>query len=367
MTHKDIQSQTEKNSSPDKLENGCARSETPAQESAPFYLAEGPLPAPIWMHWPMADLYEERGEFETIASDAINPYCERDILIWCLSTLGASPTARMMLKEAMAVGWEMGLADLRGHDFHLDVPDKIIMLDNNGLLPTALGNSEYFRNILLVSMVRALRDMWQEKRHGGFEKYDLEAILMLERARAADCDALSVLVAWEMRSEGYAQLWRHIIGTQEGDMALSFSQYLEKDPSSLFSGKALAAAFRQWYQSEERVNACDHETLEYLDSLVLAYGGDNPFGDMELTPVGLELISCLPDKTAYLQRQGREILSDPLYAGLRDAINQSHFMHIMRDLKLTYVHGIGFRDPGLAEKIFPGGAFTIEATIPYKG
>lgn len=325
----------------------------------PFSLFSG-LQNPIWDFWPVADLYVEPVAADNLENAKIPVYCERDVLAWCIAVLSTSPTARLMIKEAMNLGWQMGLADLKGHDFHLDVPEKIIMIDNNGLLPEALGNSEYFRNIILISMVRALRDAWHEKRHGGFEKYDAEAILMLERARAADCDVMSVLCAWELRSDGHSKLWRHLIGTDEGDMALAFSNYLEKDPSSLFTGKALAATFRQWYQGVERINASDHETLEYLDTLILSSNGENPFGKTELTPVGIELISCLPDKSAYLQRQGREILSDPLYAGLSDPINQSHFMHMMYDLQVTYVQGVPFRDTGLAEKIFPNGLFTPE-------
>jgi hypothetical protein len=325
----------------------------------PFCLFSG-AQVPVWDCWPIADLYIEPVAADNLENAKIPVYCNRDVLAWCIAVLSTSPTARLMIKEAMNLGWQMGLEDLRGHDFHLDVPEKIIMIDNNGLIPSALGNSEYFRNIILISMIRALRDVWHEKRYGGFEKYGAEAILMLERARAADCDVLSVLCAWELRSDGHSRLWRHLIGTDEGDLALSFSTYLEKDPSSLFTGKALAATFRQWYHNEERSNACDHETLEYLDTLILSSNGENPFGNTELTPVGLELISCLPDKTAYLQRQGREILSDPLYAGLSDPINQSHFMHMMYDLQVTYVQGVPFRDPGLADKIFPGGQFTPE-------
>jgi hypothetical protein len=49
-----------------------------------------------------------------------------------------------------------------------------------------------------------LRDIWQEKRHGGFdEKYRTEFVLTMERIRSADCDVLSILVAWELRSGAY--------------------------------------------------------------------------------------------------------------------------------------------------------------------
>jgi len=333
--------------------------------SDPFTLFEAAKKA-IWDSWPVADLYAEPLMIEDYTEEKIAAACDREVLSWCVAILSLSPSARLMLKEAINLEWNLGLEDLKSHDFHLDVPEKTVMIDNNGMLPTALANSQYFRNTILISMIRALRDVWQEKRHGGFEKYGAEEILMLERVRAADCDVVTVMIAWELRSEGYPQLWRYLIGSEEGDMALCFSNYLERDPSSLFTGKALAATFKQWYANEERVNACDHETLEYLDVIIMSSEDDQPFNNTELTPVGLELISCLPDKTAYLQRRGREILSDPFYAGLKDPINQSHFMHMMYDLQVNYVQGVPFRDPYLAERIFPNGELTQEEDVPCK-
>lgn len=292
-------------------------------------------------------------------NDVLDNY--KTILSHCVGTLLASPTARLLVKEAAKEGWMISISDREGYDFHLDVAERQIVLDDNGLSALALGRSEYFRNVLTVSLVRALRDVWQEKRHGGFdEKYAPENILKLERVRAADCDVMAVLVAWEMRGEGQGDLWRHMIGSEEGDLAMAFSGHLERNPASNFSGAALQAAFNQWYRNEERVNACDHEALEYMDSLVRENPGHNPFGNEKLTPVGLEVLSCMPDKTAYLQGHGREILGSPFYAGLNDHINQAHLTQIMYDMNVVRVQGIPFRDAYLAEKIFPNGQFTAD-------
>ena len=285
----------------------------------------------------------------------------KNILNTCLSTLLTSPAARLLIKEAAAEGWMISISDREGYDFHLDVAERQIILDDNGLSAVALGRSEYFRNVLMVSLVRALRDVWQEKRHGGFdETYAPEDILMLERVRAADCDVMSVLVAWELRGESQGELWRHMIGSEDGDLAMAFSGHLERNPTSNFSGDALCASFDQWYQSKERVDRCDHESLEYMDSLVRECTNTNPFGHKRLTPIGLETLSCLPDKTAYLQGRGADILSAPFYAGLNEHINQTHLTQILYDIKVIRVQGVPFRDTGLAAKIFPNGEFTRE-------
>lgn len=303
--------------------------------------------------WSIAQIFQDV-ETTPEASSELNDH--KDVLHKSFTTLMASPSALMLMKEAAAQGWQVSIGDLGESDFHLDVPAKVLTLHDQDLQPQALGHSGYFFNTLCVSLIRALRDIWQETRHGGFdEDYGPEYILMLERVRAADCDVLSILVGWELRSEGHTGLWRHIIGSEEGDMAMTFSAYLEKDPSSLFNGKALAATFKQWYQDETRVNSCDHETLEYMDDVLRDYPIGNPFGSRKPTRIGVEILSCLPDRTAYLRDMGEEILRSPLYSGLNDEINQGHLMQIMHDMKVTYVQGVPFRDTMLAERIFPDG------------
>ena len=293
------------------------------------------------------------------SSSLTNKY---EILSWLADQLSASPAGRRMLNEAKSEGWSLAIEPLDGQDFHIDVPERLVILDDQGLTIEALGKSEYFKNALMVSFIRALRDVWQEKRHGAFEaEHGPEQVLMLERVRAADLDVLAVLVGWELRGEGKGSLWRHLIGAQEGDIAMRFSGYLERDPSAMFNGKALAAAFTQWFRDETRVNSCDHETLNYLDT-VIEYSEEEYILATKnaLGTIGVEMLSCLPDKTAYLQGMGREILSNPLYAGLCDEINQAHFSQIMYDLKVVRVQDVPFRDAYLADLIFPNGEFTPE-------
>ena len=98
---------------------------------------------------------------------------------------------------------------------------------------------------------------------------------------------------------------------------------------------------------------CDHNTLEYIDMVMFESEEQNPFGDKYPERLDVEILSCLPDKTAYLQGQGHNILRDPRYSGLSDPINQTHLFHIMRDLETIVVGGVAFRDADLAAKMFP--------------
>lgn len=281
-------------------------------------------------------------------------YDYKDILSWCVGILERSPCARLMLKESIDKGWKITLEDLQGGDYYIDVGQKLLILDNNALDATALGRSNYFKNTTLIIMIKALRDIWQENRHGGFDElYSPEHILLMERVRAADLDVISILVAWELRSEEFSEIWRHIIGSETGDMAMAFSGYIERDPSAQFNGQGLLFAFKQWFRCTKRINACDHDILEYLDDILMASDIANPFGRKRPAKMNVEILSCLPDKTAYLQNIGAEILSDPAYSSVDSEINQTHLFHIMYDLEAFIVENVPFRDKNLAKKIFP--------------
>ncbi len=315
-------------------------SECLSEISAEFYLAE------LCNDSVKPEFFETADEYEL--------YDYRDIFGWCASMLECSPTARLMLKEASQNDWKITTEDLNGSDYCIDVEKKLLILDNNALVPTALARSGYFRNLALLTMIKALRDVWQEKRYGGFDElYAPEHIMLMERVRAADLDVLSITVAWELRSEEYGDLWRHVIGSEVGDIAMTFSGHLERDPSAQFNGQGLVAAFKQWFRDEDRLNTCDRDTLDYMDEVLFEHNTANPFGQKKPSKMAVEMLSCLPDKTAYLQGQGMEILNNPLYASVDNEINQTHLFHIMHDLKATIVEDVPFRSAELARKMFP--------------
>jgi len=278
---------------------------------------------------------------------------EKAVIAWSLNILSRSETARAMITEAAKQGWKIGLDHLEAHDFHLDVPEKTLYVNNNAMRAAAIARSNYFINATMIAIVRGLRDIWQEKRHGGFEEnYGPQDILLLERIRAADLDVLVTLVCWDLKFKDYPELWRYLLSSREGDIAMTFNKVLERQSMMELGADAKIAAFRQWFENEERVNNCDHETLDYLDNI--AESGEG-FGERRPTEIGLEILSCLPDRTAYLKGWGYEIMIDPHYSGMKDEINQSHLMQIVTDLHVTYAGGVPFRDQYLARMMFPEG------------
>lgn len=275
-----------------------------------------------------------------------------DVLSWATAMLSESPLALAHLKAAQDAGWAICLNDLGTDGFHLDVQNKIIELDHYGLEAASLGRSAFFRNSIICVLAKAFRDIWHEEKWGSFEgNYKPEAVVMLERARAADADSVAIVIGWELRQAGYTDVWRHILGSEESDMAQVLTNILERYPTAIYSGIALAHVFRQWYVDVSRVDALDHSTLEHMDYTLR--GNDmreEKFGNKNAESHDFEILSTLPDGTVYLKELGETVSRDPFFSGLNDAINQAHLFQIVYDSKVTYVSGIPFRDAALARK-----------------
>lgn len=277
-----------------------------------------------------------------------------------VARLKTSALGAWLLENASNRGWSLSIADRGEYDFHLDIGQKHITLDNQGLCAESLARSDYFKNMLMVSLIRALRDIWHEERQVPFdERFNPQDIVLMERIRAADCDATTVTIAWELREAGHGDLWRHFLGSEEGDLAMAFSNTIEKlAGDEVKTYKAMRETFKQWFVSDERVNNCDHETLEYMDGVIAQHGLSNPFGNDTLESWDVEALGCLPAKMSYLQGMALELCSGAVYIDMRDEINGLHFSQIVYDCQVVKVQDVPFRCSVLAEKIFPNGQFT---------
>lgn len=274
---------------------------------------------------------------------------EHDVLAWALAYLSDSPTAYALIKHIEGTGWRFALSDLGTGGFHINQSDNIVELDHYGFDPIALGQSNHFKMSLLYILSKALREIWHENHLGDKARhYNPESVLMLERVRAADSDAVSILIGWELRGAGKNGLWRYILSSEESDMAQVLTNLLDRYPSSLYNGMAMAHIFRQWYADEARIDAQDHMILEYFDEAVLE--DSLIFGSNKLSAKEVEALSVLPDGVCYLKDLGQTVSSDPFFAGLSDPVNQAHLFQIIYDNEVTLVKGIPFRDTSLAKK-----------------
>lgn len=282
------------------------------------------------------------GEWQSLLSDI-------------LSELQDSPLAASLIRRAVRKGWALGIASGEDDYFYcLDLETKTVWLDHGGFSAQAIRRTPHCREALIGSLVRGLRDIGHETRLGAYQQaMRPDAVLMMERARSADIETICILAAWEMRGAGHAGLWRHLLGSEDGDLALTFGYMLEKNPKSLYDGKALAETCLRWYADHTRINACDHDTLEILDAMVENRDPEEGWGKLSFTAEDARDLSILPDGLAYLKDEAKTLVGAPEYQHIPDAINEAHLFQIAHDLSACRVAGVPFRTAGLARKIFP--------------
>ena len=299
--------------------------------------------------FPLSDLQDPE-------TDLSNTFFESsaDLLGWLSANIEKSPLARALLTEAARQGWSVKCNALTDGGYFLNDAEKLLILDHGGLSVNAIGKASHLRCAMLSSFIKGLREIWQETRlPDGASHYKPEDVLMAERIRAADVDLIAVQCAWELRADGQTDLWRFLLGGDDGDLALVFACAIEKNPASLYDGKALSHGFTQWFEDALRVESAEHGALELLDGALAESDNAAVLGEKRLNAKDIETISALPSGPAYLKGRGEEILKGPAYAGLNDPINQAHLFQIVYDSKVCMAGGVPFRDASLARKLFP--------------
>lgn len=285
---------------------------------------------------------------------------DADVIQWLCAIVSESPTGRMLLREAQNEGWSASLEDLSQTGYVIYEEARKLVLDHSGFSAHALGRSAHFRNFLLTSFIKALRQIWHDNKNLASETtYCPDASMLLERARAADCEVIAILVGWELRAAGHNDIWRYILGSEEGDMAMIFTRALEKDPAGYYDGSVFTRTFCQWYNDEGRIAASDHACLERLDKYLKSFQGADAFGKAPLKAKDIEKLSHLPDGRNYLSGMGKNIATDPYFVSINDPVNESHLFQIVYDSKAYIVEGVPFRDPLLARLIFPNGLVNV--------
>ena len=303
------------------------------------------------------DLDIPHGAFliEAWANEKVQDYSyEYTIFEEIFSLLWESPTARSLINFAAAKKWMVTVQPLEDAAYDLDDENGLLILNNYNLKLPTFEKPGYFRHALILSLIKGLRDIWHIECRQPYETgLSIESVLLLERVRAADCDVISLLTAWELRGDGTPEIWRHLLGAPEGDMAMRFTRALERQPGKHFDGSALIEAFHGWFENETRVAACDHQTLDVIDAHLEDAREANLYGTKLPDQTFIESLSRLPNKQYYLEGYGFGIMKDPHFCGLNDDVNQAYFLQIKREMETTTIGAVAFRDAELAARIFP--------------
>jgi len=152
----------------------------------------------------------------------------------------------------------------------------------------------------LAAFTANLRRAWQHNLGCGADRnLAPEHFLMQHRCEEADTQAALHHVAWELKVAGAQFLWRHLSSGSNGDIAVVYARAAEEDAQASHDGRALRAAFDQWFAERERLNACDAQALEILDLALL----ETPFAPAPARPLQrlqMQALGLMPGGYNYL-------------------------------------------------------------------
>jgi len=244
-------------------------------------------------------------------------------------TTEKSPAGRALLRAALLCDLCVGLDPVLEPQTSFYYPaHKRLDL---GYLPESVQSAEKGLSQYLASFTGGLRRVWQQSRAlTPDSSLKPEDFLRYCRVYEADAAAVTHLVAWELRAAGSCFFWRHLLAGPDADIAEAFSRTASAHPRHQFDGTALRAAFLQWFQVPERLDASDHLALETMDMALLdARRGQPRIGRHALDARRLCLLGALPQGGNYLS--GMRFRS-PHMRRVCDPFNQTHMRHIQRDI-----------------------------------
>lgn len=243
-----------------------------------------------------------------------------------------SPSGRALIRAALLRGVHIGLDPLLEPQtsFYYPLQKRLDL----GYQPAALQTSQKGISLYLAGMTGGLRRIWQQSRALAPDTaLRPEDFLRYCRTFEADVCAVTHLVAWELRAAGPCFFWRHLLAGVDGDVAISFARAASAHPRHQFDGTALRAAFLEWFQVAERVDACDHLALEMMDMALLGLRGSaGEIGRAKLDGNRMNMLGALPQGGNYLT--GMRFRAAPMRRGC-DPFNRTHLKHIQRDI--TYL------------------------------
>lgn len=243
-----------------------------------------------------------------------------------LKILDHSPLGRTLVRFAMLSEVTVGLDPLLEPHASYFYPGQNHF--DLGYQPELLQKTEKGISRYLVSFIAGLRRVWHHRTGNGPDvALKPQDFLRLSRCAEADVEAITHLIAWELRSGGAAFLWRHLLSGPNGDISVVFERAMLEGPPRQFDGGALKAGFDQWFAGQERVNACDHFALEVLDMALIQQPA--ALGLMPLKAGRAAGVGLLPNGQNYLEGA---LFTGNWYDGPKDEFNAVHLRHIEQDI-----------------------------------
>jgi hypothetical protein len=306
----------------------------------------------------LADLLARVRELDTASDAPFNFATDEDMLVWALAQICESPLGRALASDARYEDWAIELDDCLDEygdgQFIAEAQMRILILPRCAPSAPILARSPYMRALFVAELCRGLRGVWhQDSGVRPVNDLTIRDQIRWTRALNADYDLMTLSIAWDMREAGYPELWRHLIGSDLGDLAVGWVAMLERNPQGLTPTNFLKRMYLEWQADGAAVNHADHQMLTRLDTALHAPGAGKGFGTRTLTSADLMSLTTLPDGASYLESLARLILEDETQATIADPVNAAHLQQIEADIAQMQMTRASFRDRDLARKFFP--------------
>lgn len=250
--------------------------------------------------------------------------------------------------EALGQEWNIGACTRKQDETPYFIEDQSIEVVLTGL-----------QSVDILHLIAAIRDAWHEQRED-IHSHVLHptAYILQERVRQADIVAFTIRVAWEMRNCDDFDIWRAVLASAQGDVAMMYQNIMARNPLDFCLENAMEAAFIHWFSDWKRVSQTDRDSLSLMDQLIEDYDPEEAVISVQaphtISRTDLVNMGCQMDSgLTYLSRIAHDLQNDPYFSGMEDNVNKTYLSHIIRDLATIRVHNIAFRDGLLAQRLFP--------------
>jgi hypothetical protein len=186
----------------------------------------------------------------------------------------------------------------------------------------------------VLLLVQELRRHWQNINGAMINPMSLhpEQAILINRAQKADLAVAIVRCAWEMKLQGYENIWARIENSSFSDLGRALAREALNDFRTLNNGIASSALFETWFLSERS----NHTDKILIQKMLADYRGYMFANDQPCHNQAMQIISQLgeqPFGQNYLSAYAAMIAHDSLFTDVRDRSNANFLWFIKFERK----------------------------------
>ena len=229
-----------------------------------------------------------------------------------VNELRRSPTGAWLLDEAQKAGIRIVYDNKTDYAGYYDRDLKLVAVE----APlTTRGNLRrgIDRGYLLLTLAHELRHAWQDQQGAFLQEthWRPRDAILLNRLIEADAEAISAQVAHELNLTGDPRAWNSSKGDYE-DMHRVYRKALKADPAAANDGRAMRAAFDQWFLQRPRVEFYDMSILDAWEETLRKAPGV-PFTATKPQADFMAKLGHVPGYPNYLSTTPGPALDSPQY------------------------------------------------------